>query len=439
MVRTLVAFHAHPDDEAIATAGTMMKAKAAGHRVVLVVATKGELGEVPDDLGDGETLAERRIAETMDAARIVGVDRVEWLGYRDSGMEGEPSNDDEGTFHRADADEAAHRLAAILHDEQAHVLLTYDERGNYMHPDHVKVHHVGHRAAKLARTPVVYEATMNRDFVWNLMHEAREQREEMPNDLERAETIEEFNLGMREWTITHRVDVSEFVDRKRDAMAAHRSQIGETSFFLQMPPAVFAQSFGQEWFIRPGHPRPGRRAVPRRSLRTGRVAPASRLKGSRGRSPRNCRTATVAGSSHRRRGTPARRAGRRPPDPQGAAVRSANRARRDAREPRGRTARGHRVGPAGGRRRRRCGCFDRVDDLHELGQRIRYRLRECVEVGQQLAACEEPEVDRLEIADHRQVQARAVEDRAERVHGFEPRPARYSGNGGPGTFEMIAL
>ncbi len=254
MARTMVVLHAHPDDEAIATSGVMMKAKQLGHRVVLVVATRGELGEVPDDLAAGETLAERRTAETMEAARIIGTDRVEWLGYRDSGMEGEPSNDDEGTFHSADLDEAARRLAAILDDERADVLLTYDERGNYMHPDHVKVHHVGHRAAKLAGTPVVYEATMNRDFIWNLMHESEAIREEVDAP-ELTETIEEFNLGMRDWEITHRVDVSDFVERKRAAMAAHKSQIGETSFFLQMPLEAFAQSFGQEWFILPGHPR----------------------------------------------------------------------------------------------------------------------------------------------------------------------------------------
>ncbi|HEY1741079.1 MAG TPA: PIG-L family deacetylase [Acidimicrobiia bacterium] len=252
--KTLVAFHAHPDDEAIATSGTMMKAKAAGHRVLLVVATRGELGLVPDDLAPGESLADRRTVETLDAASIIGAEAVEWLGYRDSGMEGEPSIDDDGTFHRADVDEAAQRLAAILEREHVDMLLTYDERGNYMHPDHVKVHHVGHRAAKLAGTPVVYEATVNRDFIWNLMHEERDQQD-MPNDLGTAETIEEFNLGMREWTITHRIAVTEFVERKRAAMAAHRSQIDETSFFLQLPPDAFARSFGYEWFIRPEHPR----------------------------------------------------------------------------------------------------------------------------------------------------------------------------------------
>ena len=91
---TLVSFHAHPDDESIATAGTMAKAKALGHRVVLVVATRGEHGEpVPGVLDDGEPLPVRRTAETYESARVLGVDRVEFLGYVDSGMVGTPTSE----------------------------------------------------------------------------------------------------------------------------------------------------------------------------------------------------------------------------------------------------------------------------------------------------------------------------------------------------------
>ena len=61
---TLVCFHAHPDDEVIGTGGTIARAAAEGHRVVLVVATNGEWGERPDDLAEGETLVHRRQAET---------------------------------------------------------------------------------------------------------------------------------------------------------------------------------------------------------------------------------------------------------------------------------------------------------------------------------------------------------------------------------------
>src|SRR3954467_13929938 len=89
---TLMTVHAHPDDESIGTGGTMAKAVAAGHRVVLVVATGGEGGEVPDDLAPGETLVARRRAETMCSAGVLGVARVEWLGYVDSGMTGWAQN-----------------------------------------------------------------------------------------------------------------------------------------------------------------------------------------------------------------------------------------------------------------------------------------------------------------------------------------------------------
>ena len=114
---TLVCFHAHPDDESIATGGTMALAAEAGHRVVLVLGTRGEQGEpVPGVLAEGEALWERRVVETHRAAEILGVERVEFLGYEDSGMMGEPTNENPACFWQADVEEAAERLAAILRD-----------------------------------------------------------------------------------------------------------------------------------------------------------------------------------------------------------------------------------------------------------------------------------------------------------------------------------
>jgi LmbE family N-acetylglucosaminyl deacetylase len=247
--RTLVTFHAHPDDEAIATGGVMAKAAAAGHRVVLVLATKGELGEVAEGvLENGETLAERRVVEANAAAKILGVSRVEFLGYRDSGMADEPTNSDAGAFASADVEEAAQRLAAILVDEHADVLTVYDSNGNYGHPDHIQVHHVGHRAGEIAGTPAVFEATMNHDYIVGLM---KEMADAMPDHVDRPDP-EDTNLGVPESVLTTQVDVGEFVDAKRAAMAAHASQIGDQSFFLQMPLDIFRRAFGYEWFIRKG-------------------------------------------------------------------------------------------------------------------------------------------------------------------------------------------
>src|SRR6478609_790246 len=246
---TAVFFHAHPDDEAIATGGTMARLATEGHRVVLVCATRGELGEVAEDFLDpGESLTDRRVAEVHAAAEVLGAQRVAFLGYRDSGMDGEPTTEDPRCFAMADLDEAAARLATILREEDAEVLTVYDERGGYGHPDHIQVHRVGIRAAELAGTARVYESTMNRDYLVELMKARADEMGEIPD----APDPEEMDLGMPAALITTTVDVSDYVDRKREAMVAHASQIPADSFFLLLPPEAFRAAFGQEWFIRRG-------------------------------------------------------------------------------------------------------------------------------------------------------------------------------------------
>jgi LmbE family N-acetylglucosaminyl deacetylase len=242
---TLVTFHAHPDDEAIATAGVMAKAAAEGHRVVLVTATKGEHGEVVEGvLRKGERLADRRAAELEQAAAVLGVARCEVLGYVDSGMMGTPENDRPGSFWRADLDEAAGRLAAILGEERADVLTVYDDHGTYGHPDHIQVHRVGVRAAEMAGVPKVYEATISRDHVRRLgtLRPPDVAEEDMPDP-------DAIGLGVPEDEITAVVDVTAYLEKKREAMAVHASQIPASSFFLSLPADAFAAAFGREWFI----------------------------------------------------------------------------------------------------------------------------------------------------------------------------------------------
>jgi LmbE family N-acetylglucosaminyl deacetylase len=252
---TLVCFHAHPDDEAIATGGVMAQAAADGHRVVLVVATRGEEGEVaPGVLGPGEQLEERRTAELSTAAAILGLHRVEFLGYRDSGMMGTPTNDDPASFWQADVDEAAGRLAAILGEEGAAALTTYDDNGVYGHPDHIQVHRVGARAAELAGTPRVYEATLDRDRMRAGLEEALRTRPS-PEVVEMAEGMLAGGgpfMGVAGERITTTVDVSRWVPVKRAALSAHASQVPPDSWFLRAPPEEFLRMFGTESFIRRG-------------------------------------------------------------------------------------------------------------------------------------------------------------------------------------------
>jgi LmbE family N-acetylglucosaminyl deacetylase len=248
---TAVFFHAHPDDEAIQTGGTMARMAAEGHRVVLVTATRGELGEVPDGiLAPGETLAERRAVELASACDVLGVKRHEYLGYGDSGMAGEASNDDPACFWQADVEEAATRLASILDDERADVFATYDENGGYGHPDHIQVHRVGLRAAARADTARVFMATMNRDYMLALADRADDLGLALPED--QRSMLD--TMGVRADRITAAVNVSDYLDKKRRAMEVHASQIADSSFFLSMPPEAFAAVWGTEWYIRVGAP-----------------------------------------------------------------------------------------------------------------------------------------------------------------------------------------
>ena len=248
---TLVSFHAHPDDESIICGGVLRKASEQGHRVVLVLATRGEHGEVEEGLlADGESLAERRVAETQAAAAILGARRLEFLGYTDSGMMGTAANDDPGSFWSAPVDDAAQKLAAILQEEQADALTCYDDHGGYGHPDHIQVHRVGLLAARLAGTPRVYQATINRDQIRRGRAELAELAAAAGIEVPDASGDEDFGKPERE--ITAAVDVTAYLDYKRRAMRAHASQISEQSFFLALPEESFRFAFGTEWFIREG-------------------------------------------------------------------------------------------------------------------------------------------------------------------------------------------
>lgn len=248
---TVVFLHAHPDDECMTTGGTMARLAAEGHRVVLVTATDGALGEVPDGiLADGEPLAARRASEVEASARALGVAAVHLLGYADSGMVGTDGNTAPGAFCNVDVDEAAGALARLLEREGADGLVAYDENGGYGHPDHIQVHRVGLRAAELAGTPSLYQATINRDDIVRFLEQAVEAGL-MPPGGEGGPSPEEMaTLGLPASEITTTIGVEDFVDAKRAAMRCHETQIGDMGFFLAMPPEAFRQAFGHEHYVR---------------------------------------------------------------------------------------------------------------------------------------------------------------------------------------------
>ena len=248
---TIVFFHAHPDDEASQTSGSMARAAQEGHRVVVVYATNGDHGTPADDLAPGETVVDRRRKEAEESARVLGTSRVAWLGYADSGMTGWEQNSVDGAFHGADPQIAGQALADILDEENADVVVGYDWHGGYGHPDHVKVHNVLHRAAALAKSqPRVFESTMNRDASREMYRQAVAagvfaEGEGFDPD---ASGDDGNPVGQPESDISFRVDVSEYIDQKRAALAAHASQ-PDAAGILAMPVEVFEIAFGAEHYI----------------------------------------------------------------------------------------------------------------------------------------------------------------------------------------------
>lgn len=235
----------------------MARLAAEGHRVVLVVATSGERGLTA---APGAALGELRHAETLASARALGCARVEFLGYGDSGLDGNggagsgaaPDGAGPVPFALAAVDEAATRLADLLREEGATLLTTYDPAGGYGHPDHVQVHRVGARAAELAGTPLVLQATVDRELLLRAVRLLR-RLSPLPIDPSTFETAYAPRAA-----ITHRINVRRYSKAKRLSMASHLTQTtgGDTvrtlAALLRLPRFVFRWVLGTEWYVQPG-------------------------------------------------------------------------------------------------------------------------------------------------------------------------------------------
>lgn len=246
---TVVAINAHPDDEALLMGGTLAALAAVGHRVILVVATDGLMN------GTDEPNPRRRLDELEAAGTALGAADVRWLGYADSGLGTRLYPDPPGRVRlsAAGVDEPASRLAAIVKEESADLLIGYDAAGGYRHRDHLAVHAIAREAA--ARTGVrLVEATIPREFPVRLLAVTAALRL-TPSALHRA--AGRWFTPSRE--ITHRIDVRSHVRSKQRALAAHRSEISKPGIEPMLMriasglPSFFVSPFaGREYFHEPG-------------------------------------------------------------------------------------------------------------------------------------------------------------------------------------------
>jgi mycothiol conjugate amidase Mca len=270
MRRTLLAVHAHPDDECLGTGGVLARYAAEGVHTVLVTCTDGAVGEISDPaLASPANLAEVRSRELDESVRILKVGRLVKLGYRDSGMAGTDDNNNPASFNQSNFEEALEMVVQVMRAERPQVVVTYDERGGYGHPDHVRAHQVAVAAFEAAADPnrfpaagpawtsaklyyTVFSRSAMRRFAERLRQAGIEPPFGPPRDQsgERPAASEDPPFGVEDDKVTTTIDVSAYVGQKRASLESHRTQMGPEQFFMKLPPQLFAEEFGRETFQR---------------------------------------------------------------------------------------------------------------------------------------------------------------------------------------------
>jgi N-acetyl-1-D-myo-inositol-2-amino-2-deoxy-alpha-D-glucopyranoside deacetylase len=265
--------HAHPDDECVATGGTIARLVAEGIRVDLVTCTDGAEGEVHDPSLDPDEarprLAAIRAAELDCSLNALGggAIRHHLLGYRDSGMIGTDANEHPDSFWQADLGGATQRLVEIVRAARPATILSYDENGNYGHPDHINAARIARDAyTSLAGGPDAvsrfYEVAFSRERWGELIGAMTERGIPFPwgggdeaeaaaagEASEAGEQPEADDFGRPDAEVTTRVDVRTFIDQKRRSMDCHRTQRQDMGWLLDLPEDLWEMALGTETYV----------------------------------------------------------------------------------------------------------------------------------------------------------------------------------------------
>ena len=258
MSKTILAVFAHPDDEAFGTGGTLARCAGEGHRVALVCATRGEVGEISDDrLATPETLGQVREQELRCAAAKIGVSELIFLNYRDSGMAGTPENRHPKAFINVPAEQVVAEIVRIIRKVKPQIVITFEPNGGYGHPDHIAIHR---------HTLAAFHLSADRQYrpelgpVWqperlfypvipgSFFLEVRENMRRLGMD---PSGLDRFGEAGEKWPdeqIHLVVDVSDWVDSKWEALYCHRTQFGPDNLFRRLPEETMKQLMGKEHF-----------------------------------------------------------------------------------------------------------------------------------------------------------------------------------------------
>lgn len=251
-VKTMLCVHAHPDDEALFTAGVQALYARRGVRQVLVTCTNGALGfdeagrGSQDEGFEGGDVIATRAAELAASAEILGVDRLEMLGFGDSGMAGWAANHHPDAFVQQPLDTAADVLAAIIREERPQVVVTYDAEGFYGHPDHIRAHEV--TVAAIERTGDIvkrlYTIALAKSALAAFIELAAASGMDLPDWI-----AQELIVGTEDEFVQTAIDCTEVVDLKHRALAAHATQT-DNADLVAMDDELFNVIFGTETFVR---------------------------------------------------------------------------------------------------------------------------------------------------------------------------------------------
>ncbi len=253
---TLMAVHAHPDDEASSTGGVLAKYSAEGVRTVVVTCTNGEFGDSPGGIKPGadghdeQEVAEIRLAELRESAKHLGVTDLELLGYHDSGMVEWDYKNRPDAFCNIPLDVVADRIGGLIERYRPQVVVTYDPDGGYQHPDHVHASQAAAEAVRRTGIPAkLYLSAMPISKwreLWTALKEAGADVPDRDGDIS-PQTRRQMEVS--EQRITTTIDIRPVLARKQAALMAHGSQISE-SWFSKIPPELGERVFGEESFIR---------------------------------------------------------------------------------------------------------------------------------------------------------------------------------------------
>jgi N-acetyl-1-D-myo-inositol-2-amino-2-deoxy-alpha-D-glucopyranoside deacetylase len=263
--RSLVLVHAHPDDESLQTGGTMARYAADGVHVCLITCTNGEVGEIADvpELGTHEEIALRlgeiRREELEEACRRLGRIDLRMLGFHDSGMDGTPENDDPKSFVNQPLDQPVRMIVEILRELKPQVLITYNERGFYGHPDHIRAHEAAIAAVTAAKDPA-YEPGLGEPHAvskiyynavpTSLLREGRKLATEMLSNADEFMSDDDIAvIGTDDSLVTTEIDVGDWVKTKFFALEAHRTQLGTTQAWFDIPDDVKSLMLGREFYV----------------------------------------------------------------------------------------------------------------------------------------------------------------------------------------------